>query len=237
VAQLSVLASVFANANARKLAQEAGNESELRFRHLFEEAPIGCCLVNAEGRLCAVNTAMARMLGYSGEEIVGRGFWEITAPDDVDKSLVNFQELLAGVRDFYQLEKRYLKKDGAEIWGRLTVSLLGPRSEQDQFVLAMVEDVTEAVHAREQLEQSRQRLSMALEASRMTAWDYDPATKKISWVDRNTLRQAGNKREGPFPFADVLQKVHPDDRAMLEEHASRIINEGGTLSTEFRLFA
>jgi hypothetical protein len=47
VAQLSVLASVFANAYTRKQAQEAGTESELRFQHLFQEAPIGCCLVDA----------------------------------------------------------------------------------------------------------------------------------------------------------------------------------------------
>src|ERR1043166_3443908 len=120
VAQLSVLASVFANAHARKLAQEAGTESELRFRHLFEEAPIGCCLVDCEGRICMTNTAFARMLGYNPNELIQKGFWEITEPQDVARSLVNFQELIAGVRDFYQLEKRYLKKDGAVIWGRLT---------------------------------------------------------------------------------------------------------------------
>src|SRR5262249_38061255 len=70
IAQLSVLASVFANAHARKLAQEAGTESELRFRHLFEEAPIGCCLVDSEGRICTTNTAFARMLGYNPEELI-----------------------------------------------------------------------------------------------------------------------------------------------------------------------
>jgi PAS domain S-box-containing protein len=237
VAQLSVLASVFANAHARKLAQEAGTESELRFRHLFEEAPIGCCLVDCEGRICMTNTAFARMLGYNPNELIQKGFWEITEPQDVARSLVNFQELIAGVRDFYQLEKRYLKKDGAVIWGRLTVSVLGARAAQGQFVLAMIEDVTEAIHAREQLEQSRRRLTMALEASRMTAWEYDPATETIAWVDRNTLREKGGEPMGPVRFADVLRHVHPDERTMLLDLANRIINEGGSFSTEFRMFA
>jgi PAS domain S-box-containing protein len=237
VAQLSVLASVFANAHVRKLAQEAGTESELRFRHLFEEAPIGCCLVDSEGRICTTNTAFARMLGYNPEELFQKGFWEITEPRDVARSLVNFQELIAGVRDFYQLEKRYLKKDGAVIWGRLTVSVLGARAAQGPFVLAMIEDVTEAIHAREQLEQSRRRLTMALEASRMTAWEYDPATETIAWVDRNTLREKGNEPMGPVRFADVLRHVHPDERTMLLDLANRIINEGGSFSSEFRMFA
>lgn len=237
VAQLSVLASVFANAHARKLAQEAGTESELRFRHLFEEAPIGCCLVDSEGRICTTNTAFARMLGYNPNELIQKGFWEITEPQDVARSLVNFQELIAGVRDFYQLEKRYLKKDGAVIWGRLTVSVLGARAAQGQFVLAMIEDVTEAIHAREQLEQSRRRLTMALEASRMTAWEYDPATETIAWVDRNTLREKGGEPMGPVHFADVLRHVHPDERTMLLDLANRIINEGGSFSAEFRMFA
>jgi PAS domain S-box-containing protein len=237
VAQLSVLASVFANAHARKLAQEAGTESELRFQHLFEEAPIGCCLADREGRICTANTAFARMLGYSQEEIVQKGFWEITAPADMARSLVNFQELISGVRDFYQIEKRYLKKDGAVIWARLTVSVLGARAANGQFVLAMIEDVTEAIRAREQLEQNRRRLTMALEASRMTAWEYDPATETIAWVDRNTLHETGGQPAGSALFADVLKHVHPDERTMLLELTNRIINEGGAFSAEFRMFA
>jgi PAS domain S-box-containing protein len=236
IAQLSVLASVFANAHARKLAQDAGTESELRFRHLFEEAPIGCCLVNAKGQICVANPALTAMLGYSSEELTGKAFWEITAEPDIAKSLIHFQELMAGVRDFYQLEKRYLKNDATVIWGRLTVSLLGARSEDGQFVLAMVEDVTEAVRAREQLEQSRRRLTLALEASRMTAWDYDPETETISWVDRNTLRHSGHKPEGPAEFHTVLAYVHPGDRATLLELAARIMKEGGAFTTEFRMF-
>jgi len=237
VAQLSVLASVFANAYARKLAQEAGTESELRFQHLFEEAPIGCCLVDSEGHICTTNAAFARMLGYSQEELIHKGFWEITEPQDVARSLVSFQELITGVRDFFQMEKRYLKKDGSVIWGRLTVSLLGARAAQGQFVLAMIEDVTEAIRSREQLEQGRRRLTMALEASRMTAWEYDPAAETIAWVDRNTLREKGNKPTGPVRFADVLRHVHPDERTMLLDLANRIITEGGAFSAEFRMFA
>jgi PAS domain S-box-containing protein len=177
------------------------------------------------------------MLGYSQEEIVQKGFWEITAPADMARSLVNFQELISGVRDFYQIEKRYLKKDGAVIWARLTVSVLGARAANGQFVLAMIEDVTEAIRAREQLEQNRRRLTMALEASRMTAWEYDPATETIAWVDRNTLHETGGQPVGSALFADVLKHVHPDERTMLLELTNRIINEGGAFSAEFRMFA
>jgi len=236
VAHLSVLAAVFANAHARKLAQDAGVESELRFRHLFEEAPVGCCLVNAKGQICAANSAFTTMLGYSSGELTGKGFWEITAEEDLAKSLFHFHELLAGVRDYFRLEKRYLKKDGTVMWGRLTVSLLGARSEDGRFVLAMVEDVTEAVRAQEQLEQSRRRLTLALEASRMTAWDYDPETETITWVDRNTLRQSGHKPQGPMEFHRVLAQVHPGDRTTLLELATRIMNEGGAFTAEFRMF-
>jgi PAS domain S-box-containing protein len=236
VAQLSVLASVFANAQARKVAQEAGKQSELRFRHLFEEAPIGCCLVDAQGYIKAANTSIHRMLGYSRDELTDKGFWEITAPDDLAKALVYFHELASGVRDFYQFEKRYVRKDGTLIWGRLTVSLLGARTEKEQLVMAMIEDVTEAVRAREQLEQSRRRLTMALEASRMTAWEYNPASGMISWMDRNTVRQAGNLPAGPARFSDVLMQVHPEDRERLQELAERIVNEGGGFSAEFRMF-
>jgi PAS domain S-box-containing protein len=73
------------------------------------------------------------MLGYNQEELIRKGFWEITEPQDVARSMVGFQELIAGVRDFYQMEKRYLKKDGTIIWGRLTVSVLGARAAQGRL--------------------------------------------------------------------------------------------------------
>jgi hypothetical protein len=93
----------------------------------------------------------------------------------------------------------------------------------------MIEDVTEAIGAREQLEQGRRRLTMALEASRMTAWEYDPTTETMAWVDRNTLREKGGVPTEPVRFEDVLRHVHPDERTMLLDLANRIINEGGAL--------
>ena len=128
-------------------------ESEARLRAIFEDAAIGIALVGPDGRLVESNPALEQMLGYSGEELARLTFPEFTYPDDVEKDVQLFRELIAGKRDDYQIEKRYVRKDGRVFWGRLTASLVrGPHGEP-QFAIGMVEDIT----ARKQAETLREQ--------------------------------------------------------------------------------
>jgi PAS domain S-box-containing protein len=117
-------------------------ESEARFRAVFERAAIGIKLADRDGRIVGCNQAMQEMLGYTAEELQGRSFTEFSHPDDGLADWNYLQELMAGRRDHYQMEKRYLRKDGRLVWGRLTVSLVRDARGNPTFALGMVEDVT-----------------------------------------------------------------------------------------------
>jgi len=127
----------------RKKALEAQHESERRLRTIFDNAAIGMALVNSEWHCIQSNHALEKMLGYSGEELKQISFIEITHPDDITKSEVLAYEVIEDKRDYYQIEKRYIKKSGEIMWGNLTVSSLRSFSGDEQFVVGMIEDITE----------------------------------------------------------------------------------------------
>ena len=135
----------------QRQAEEAIQKSEARFRAIYQEAAIGIALVDMDGRLLESNPAMQEMLGYSGEELQGKVFTEITHPDDIAKDLDLYRGLVAGTRSHYQMEKRYIRKDGNVVEGRLTVSLVRRVGSELQFAVGMVEDITERKRAEEAL--------------------------------------------------------------------------------------
>lgn len=112
------------------------------FRAIFEEAGIGMALVDLEGRPVAANRRLQQILGYTEPELRSMTFPEFTHPDDVRADWELFEELVRGDRSHYQLDKRYLRKDGGIVHGRLTVSLVRNPDGSPRQAVGMVEDVT-----------------------------------------------------------------------------------------------
>ena len=108
-------------------AEAALRESEERFRRVFEEGPLGLGLVGKNYHFEKVNHTLCQMVGYSEAELLQRSFVDITHPDDVRADVELAKRLFRREIPFYQLRKRYVKKNGEIIWINLTASLY-PRS-------------------------------------------------------------------------------------------------------------
>ena len=128
-------------------------DGESRFRTIFEGAAIGIGTGTLDGRIIEANPALSKMLGYGAAELVGMHARELH-PGDFQQDEVLLKELTLGVRDSFDLEKRYRRKDGTCLWGHLTVSLVRDSGGQPAFVIAMLEDTTERKRAEEQLRES-----------------------------------------------------------------------------------
>lgn len=122
---------------------EALGESESRFRGIFENAAIGIGLSLADGTLIAVNPTYEAFLGYSQEEMLTLNWTEITHPDDLANDIALTQEVIDGLRDSFQLEKRYIRKDGQIFWGCLTVSAVRNQAGEFQFNVGIIEDIND----------------------------------------------------------------------------------------------
>jgi PAS domain S-box-containing protein len=130
---------------ARQQAESANEqlrESEERFRLALDEAPIGMALVALDGRFFRVNRVLCEIVGYTAEELTGLTFQAITHPDDLDADLALAGQLLRGEIPRYQLEKRYIRKDGTLVDIMLSGSILRGRSGEALYFISQIEDIT-----------------------------------------------------------------------------------------------
>ncbi|MBA4094457.1 MAG: sensor domain-containing diguanylate cyclase, partial [Candidatus Accumulibacter sp.] len=116
--------------------------SEARFRSIFDLASIGIALVAPGGGWLSANAALSRMLGYAPEELQRLTFQQITHPDDLDKDLDQLQQLRAGELDQYQMEKRYIRKDGATVWVNLNVNKKVNALGEIEYYIAVIKDIS-----------------------------------------------------------------------------------------------
>src|SRR5262245_22378606 len=119
------------------------------FRDVFNTSPIGIAVENLDGQPLFVNAAFCSMLGFSEEELCGKYCVDFSPPEDAEKDWALFQQLRAGSIDHYQLEKRYVRRNGSLVWGNLSVSLL--KGWSSPLILAMVEDISDKKRAEELL--------------------------------------------------------------------------------------
>jgi PAS domain S-box-containing protein len=142
----------------RKQGEEALRESEERFRTIFEDAAIGICLADLEGRIITCNPALQRMMGCATDALIGKTFMEITHPDDLERNLELFRDLVARRLEQYQLEKRYRRSDGQYFWARVTVSSIKGAGSAPRYNIAMIEDITQRKQMQDKLRESEQNL-------------------------------------------------------------------------------
>jgi PAS domain S-box-containing protein len=131
----------------RKVAEEALARSEKQTQRMFYESPIGMAVTDADLRFVKVNAAFSGMLGYTQEELVRRSFAEVTHPEDVTVHAGLARRLLAGEIPGYDIENRYIRRDGDIVWGRLRATAVEFGADGLPHHLAMVEDITEVHRA------------------------------------------------------------------------------------------
>ena len=141
----------------RVRAEAALRQSEDRYRQVQEHAPIGLALVAPDGSWLRVNPALCTLVGYGEDELLARTFQDITHPDDLDADLAYVQQVLAGEITTYQMEKRYMRKDGALVWVLLSVSLVRDEAGQPLYFISQIQDIDARKRAEEALQDSEVR--------------------------------------------------------------------------------
>ncbi len=163
----------------RKAAQRALQQSEQRFRALFEQNADAIFSVDPAGRFTLANAASEAISGYSITELLQKSFMDLCAPDQLANTVEVFER---GIRDrtANRLETAFIRKDGQ----RVDLLVSGSPIVVDGQVTAIyctAKDITEHRRAEEALRQSEQRLRLALEAGGMGSWSWDLETREVQW--------------------------------------------------------
>jgi PAS domain S-box-containing protein len=140
----------------RKLSSEALRSSEKRFKALFEQVAVGVARTDATtGRFVQINQRFCQMLGRSIQELELLTFSAITHPDDRPSSRDVADRLRAGTLREHNAEKRYLRKDGVEVWVSVTISVMWAAGETPDYFLVVAQDITRRKQLEDQFRQAQ----------------------------------------------------------------------------------
>ncbi|MCY1395051.1 putative diguanylate cyclase DgcE [compost metagenome] len=208
--------------------------SETRFRDAMDHSAIGMALVGLDGRWQRVNHALCEMLGYEETELLALNFRDVTLPDDLAGDLELVQDVIAGRRQSFRLEKRYRHKGGREIWGLLAVSLVRDHDGEPLYFIAQIEDIDRRKRAEEREAALARRYSLATEASGVGVWEWDLVSDRLLW-DEGMYRLYGRAAGDELYYADWRAHLHPDDATRAEREVLAARDGSRRLDIEFRI--
>lgn len=140
--------------NSVLVAQNQRIRDEVRlYRSIFENATVGIMILSGDGAITNVNRAVEYMFSYQAEELKLMNLSDITLPEDdvIDSELR--QDLLEGRRNYYQIEKRYVRNDGMLFWGMVTTSVEWDESGTPSLII-MLEDISARKSAEFQMQEA-----------------------------------------------------------------------------------
>jgi sigma-54 dependent transcriptional regulator, acetoin dehydrogenase operon transcriptional activator AcoR len=152
---------------ARKEVERALRESEEKFRHTFDQSPIGASMVGLDNSFLRANEAFCRITGYTEEELKHLTFAEITHPDERGESLIQYAQVKRGEIDSWEQDKRYIHKRGHDVWVHLSAGLVRDASGKPLYLLPMVQNITDRIEtelAMRDIQAEKERLRANLEA-------------------------------------------------------------------------
>jgi PAS domain S-box-containing protein len=150
--------SITTDITEKKIAEDALQASEEKFRNIFEYSIVGKSITTFDGRL-KVNKAFCDIVGYSEEELNRLTWQEITHPEDVDFKRKEIELLVKGVKKFSTFESRYIHKNGNVVWVEIRTVLQRDSHGKPLYFITTLNDITERKLAEDALRDSEEKLS------------------------------------------------------------------------------
>jgi two-component system NtrC family sensor kinase len=162
VDQTIVMVQDISDLEVLRRSREALRASEERLRSIFENAAAGMARVGPDGSFLQVNPALCRFLGYAEAELLALTVCDVTGQEDLAETRRVFVEAQAGRPGPVDVEKRYVRKDGAVVWGRTTASWLLDGRGRPTYAVSLVQDVTDRKRLEEELRQAEKMSAVGL---------------------------------------------------------------------------
>lgn len=217
------ISGIFSDIDKRKRAELKVLESEKRFKAIIEQSPVAIALLDMNGHPIVSNAALSKMVGYSSEELSQMTFAEFTYPDDAEKDVSQFIALMEGKISEYNMEKRYVHKNGSLVWSNLYVTIRRDVNGLPEQIIGMAVDITEQkqaeleiIKAKEKAENSEKQIQQ-IANNLATGMIYqvvmlDDTNRKYTYISDSVEKFFGCSVEEALADASLIySKTHPDD--------------------------
>ncbi len=207
----------------RKLAEEKVRASEQFFRSIFENAQIGISLYSVSGAQYFTNRALRKMLGYTHDELNSVEKWDrIVHPDERAAEAECYSRLLEGKRDGDAWERRFVHSDGRIVNTSRKVSVLRDATGKPQYILNMMEDVTERLQSKEALQASEQLFRSVFENAQIGIGVFDIARRELR--PNRALQEMLGYSERELSRLETWDRItHPEESASDAKRYSELV--------------
>ena len=236
ITQVVVVGAIAMMQQQHRLTRSTMDEARRSHRQMldtFEHSATGMAHTRVDGTWIRINQKYCDLLGYTPEELSDADWRRFTHPDDVQPDLDNLARVLRGEIDGYTLEKRYRHHDGHWIWVVLSVSLIRQADGSPDYLIAVVQDISDRKQMEDALRTSERLLSQAQLLAGMASWVYDADQRMFTTLgnSREVLQLPGTR----FSDADMLAFTHPDDVERVKQRWSAAIRDGRPYVIDYRL--
>jgi PAS domain S-box-containing protein len=227
----------------RKATEQALAASEALLEVAFENATIGMIMLSPDDQTLRVNHALCQMLGYLVDELRAISFWTLTHPDDVEAARACVARALAGDLATWELEERYIHRDGHIVWGKLNGTLARDANGSPQYFILQIQDITSRKETEEafakllgELQESEARYRTLIEQLPGAVYLLaDDANQTPLYFSPQIEQVTGETPEEAMALHRIwLDLVHPDDRARVAAADERQGEETLLFREEYR---
>jgi PAS domain S-box-containing protein len=198
-----------------KRAEEQLKQSEARLARAQEFSLLMVAHSGLDGRWLKVPPLLCATLAYREEELLAQHVADVTHPDDFAAEWAQCERLAKGEAKSFDLEKRFLRRDGKVIWVYQNTSVVLDAEDRPLHLLTYIRDITQRKEAEDELRRREMQLSEAQRLAHLGSWEWDVASGRLEWSEE-LCRIYGIAPRTPMTHEAYLERVHAEDRARVQ---------------------
>ncbi len=187
--QFAELSHKIKKAVESRQVEEALRRNETRLRGYFNLPLHGIAITSPDKKWLEVNDRICSMLGYTRDELLQRNWAELTHPDDLAADEEQFNRILSGHIEQYTMDKRFIRKDGGVIWTNITIGCVRKSDGSVDYILGLMEDITERKQMVEALRASEERFRKQYQNNPLAIFTWQHREGDFILVDCNKAAQ------------------------------------------------
>ena len=188
----------------RKHAIEERQNSDEKFKYMFEHSPVGKSITLNTGEV-HVNQAFCDMLGYSATELQNKRWEDITHPEDIQDTDRALAPLIAGSKESMRFTKRYLHKNGQIVWADISTVVRRDAAGKPLYFMRSVLDITENKRIEAELRRSAWSLEEGQRIAHVGSWYLDVATNEVEWTEELYKMYRFDSSLPPPPYTEHIK--------------------------------
>src|SRR5271166_4778347 len=196
-----------------KAAEQALRESEYKLRQIIDTVPGLLWSIGPDGELTQINQGVLDYSGMGFEDHLG--YYKFHHPDDLSDALDAFSHAMQ-TGTSYRALSRLRRADGEYRWHQVRAQPLRDREGRIVQWYGLSVDIEEHKRAEDRLRRSEAYLAEAQSLSHTGSFGWTPSTGELHWSDE-TFRILEYDPSIKPTIERVLQRIHPDDRAMMRQ--------------------